>query len=931
MPKLPTSTYRLQFNKKFNFNSARKLIPYFKELGISHIYASPVFKASKGSVHGYDVVDPTQLNPELGKTGDFDRLISEARENNIYWMQDIVPNHMSFDFENKMLVDLLENGPESRFCNYFDVEWNFGHSGDKPRMLAPFLGKYYQESLEGGEILLDYDKNGFSINYYENKFPVRISSYSDILSSGFKKFQNKAGTNYPAVIKLLGLLHLIKLPSYENNDDRYHQIKFIKALLWELYSGDEQVRVYVNETIKRYNGIKGNPESYDFMDKLLSDQYFKLSYWKVANEEINYRRFFNINTLISLKVENEEVFNRTHSLIFKLLKEEKIDGLRVDHIDGLYDPEVYLKRIREKIGDRYLIVEKILETDEQLPSSWPVDGTTGYDFLNLVNGLFCKTENENKFNQIYTTFTRSTYSFENLVVDKKKLIIRTRMAGELERLSLLVDEIAKQDRYGADITLNGIKTALEEILVHFPIYRTYVNGKRIAKPEADYINRTIGELKYENPRIEHEINYIGMLLTLQHDKLSEELYDKSVNFILRFQQLTGPLMAKGFEDTALYIYNRLISLNEVGGNPSKFGFTLQEFHKKVRQRGIKWKFSLNSTSTHDTKRGEDVRARINVLSEIPDEWNKRIKKWQNINKKYKNDFAGQLFPDNNDEYFLYQTLIGALPFDYAVNWDEFLERIKNYAIKVVREAKVYTAWVKPDETYENAFLNFIDNILTESDYNLFLKDLREFQKYISYYGVLNSLSQTLIKMTAPGIPDFYQGSELWDLNLVDPDNRRPVNFKKRRGILAVIEEKRKKSNNDLFRYLFSYPENGALKLFLIQRILKARKKYTDLFEEGNYSRLNTVGKFKDNVISYLRRNEKEFFVAIAVRYLTDLVKENELPLKDVWENTSIFIPFETGNLTNLITSETLKIRGNIRIGEILSEFPVALLKGDITG
>jgi (1->4)-alpha-D-glucan 1-alpha-D-glucosylmutase len=830
-----------------------------------------------------------------------------------------------------MLIDLLENGPDSRFFNYFDVEWGFGHFGNKPEVLAPFLGKYYQDCLEGGEIQLGYDKSGFSINYFDKKFPVRVSSYSDILSLRLNKLQNKVGRNNPAVIKLLGLLHIIKfLPSYENNDERYHQIKFIKALLWELYS-DVQIRDFINETIKIYNGIKEKPESFDLMDKLLSDQYFRLAYWKVANEEINYRRFFNISSLISLKVENEEVFNRTHSLIFKLIKEEKIDGLRIDHIDGLYDPEVYLRRIRDRIGRKYLIVEKILEYDEQLPVSWPVDGTTGYDFLNIVNGLFCKSKNEDKFSRIYTTFTRNFFSFDELVVDKKKLIIRTRMAGELERLSLLVEEIAKQDRYGADITLNGIKTALEEILVHFPIYRTYINGKKITKSENDYINSTIGELKYRFPRIEHEINYIGNLLTMHHQNLSEELYEKSINFIMKFQQLTGPLMAKGYEDTVLYVYNRLISLNEVGGNPSNFGITLQEFHKKIRQRGIRWKFSLNATSTHDTKRGEDVRARINVLSEIPEEWNTRINKWHNMNLKYKQEFKGKYAPDDNDEYFLYQTLIGALPFEKEGNLNSFIKRIKDYAIKVVREAKVYTAWIKPDDNYENAYLNFIDKILAENESNLFLNDLKEFHRYVSYYGIFNSLSQTLIKMTAPGIPDFYQGSELWDFNLVDPDNRRPVNFIKRRRLMTAIQEKKKSGKEDLYKYLFSSPENGAIKLFLIQRILKARKKYSDLFGEGKYSTINVTGRFKDSVVSFLRRNEKEYFVVIAVRYLTEIIQKDELPLNEIWNNTGIFIPFKTSTVTNLITRENLAAEQNIRISKILNNFPVALLKGDIVG
>ncbi len=929
MTNLPAATYRLQFNKDFNFKSAVKLLPYLKELGISHIYASPVFKAAKGSMHGYDVVDQTCFNPDLGAEDDFNKLVEEAHRQDIYWLQDIVPNHMAFDFENKMLVDLLENGPDSRFFEFFDVEWSYIHFGDKPAMLAPFLGKYYQEALEGGEISLKYGEEGFSINYYDNKFPVRVGSYADILSLRFEKLQNKTGRNYPAVIKMLGLLHMIKfLPTFENIEERYNQIKFIKALLWELYSDDDIVRMCLNETLKIYNGVRRKPESFNLLDRLLSDQYFRLAYWKVANEEINYRRFFNISSLISLKIENECVFNRTHSLIFRLIKENKIDGLRVDHIDGLYDPEEYLHRIRERIDGRYLIVEKILGEDEILPENWPVEGTTGYDFLNIVNGLFCKTKNENKLSRIYTQFTRRASTFDDLAVDKKRLIISTRMAGELERLSLLVEDIAKHDRHGADITLIGIKTALEEILVHFPIYRTYVNGKNISEPEKEYINRTIGELKYNNPRIEYEIDYIGKLLALQYHDLSEGLNEKSINFIMKFQQLTGPLMAKGFEDTALYVYNRFISHNEVGGNPSKFGFTLGEFHKKIKYRGINWKHTLNTTSTHDTKRGEDVRARLNVLSEIPDQWHTRVKKWHNMNLKYKTEYNGRHLPDKNDEYFLYQTLVGAFPFEETPD-NIFVKRIKDYAIKVVREAKVYTAWVKPDETYENAFLHYIEKILAVSDTNLFLSDLIEFKKYITYFGIFNSLSQTLIKMTVPGVPDFYQGSELWDLNLVDPDNRRPVDFSEREDLLRFIDNNQKEKNK-LFEYLLSDMKNGAVKLYLIRKVIAARRRYPALFNEGKYSHLNSSGEYGKNVISFIRKSEDHIAVIVAPRFTTEVTEHNKLPLgKKTWKNTFIRVPFETEKLENAITNDIYEGETTLQIGDILKEFPAALLIGRI--
>ncbi len=928
---IPNSSYRIQFNPDFTFNSASEIIEYLWKLGVSDLYASPILKARKGSTHGYDVVDPNQLNSELGSEDEFYSLIEKLKSNQMFWLQDIVPNHMAYNYENQMLVDLLENGPNSRYHNIFDIEWRHPYFGENQRLLAPFLGSFYQQALEKRELKLLYGQEGFNINYYDNKLPLNFESYIELLSFNFEKLRNKLGRNNSDVIKYLGVLYVLKsLPSADEIDERYDQIKFVKGMLWELYSENLVVKAHINETLKAYNGETGNPESLNLLDNLLSKQYFRLSFWKVATEEINYRRFFNVNELISLKMENEETFYRTHSFIIKLIKDEVISGLRIDHVDGLYDPINYLQRLKNINKNLYLIVEKILALDENLPANWPVEGTSGYDFMNYLNGIFCRTENEKRFTNIYLRFIRVVYSFEKLAKEKKRLIVKTRMAGEVERLAFIIDGISQKDRFGVDITMHGIKEALEEILIDFPIYRTYINSDKIDESDKNYIENVINEVKENNPRLINEFNYIGNLLLLKYgDHYTVEQKAATLDFVMKFQQLTGPLMAKGFEDTALYIYNRFLSLNEVGGDPGKFGISLTEFHSYNKKKIKEWPHSFSSTSTHDTKRGEDVRARLNVLSEIPDEWEEKVKQWTRLNKLHQNYKNKGRAIDRNDEYFLYQTLVGSFPFNED-EYKQFIKRIKEYVIKAVREAKVYTAWLKPDNDYENAFTTFVEKILTESNNNLFLLDFIQFTKKISFYGIFNSLSQTLVKFTAPGIPDIYQGAELWDLTLVDPDNRRPVNYDIRRKYLEEIREKKENLNSQFLSELLREKENGKVKLFLIYNLLHSRKKYNSLFNHGDYSPVKVNGEYEKNVISFYRSYESNFALTVAPRFLTSLIKPGEMPLKDeIWKNTSITPPAGIKSWKNILTGEIIENKNSLKIGEILKNFPAALLFGKI--
>jgi len=927
--RIPTASYRIQFTPSFGFQEAKQIVSYLAELGISDLYASPVFKSRKGSLHGYDVVDPNRLNSELGTESHFERLIDHLKSCRMGWLQDIVPNHMAFDYENQMLVDVLENGLSSQYFHFFDIEWNHPYESIKSRVLAPFLGRFYGQSLEEGEIKLRYTKNGFSLGYYSQALPLRLESYVHLLTYRLHVLKKKLGGDHPDYVKLLGILYILKtLSSREEAHERYDQIKFIKTTLWELYHNNEDIRKFIKENIRIFNGKRGNPESFNLLNDLLSEQLFRLSFWKVATEEINYRRFFNINELLSLRVEDDDVFNHTHSLIFRLIEEEKITGLRIDHIDGLYDPTNYLARIREKAGELYIVVEKILDLEEELPSFWPVQGTTGYDFLNYVNGLFCRREHERQFNRIYTNLTGYSTTYDELVSEKKRLILGKHMAGDVDNLAHLMKAISSRDRHGSDITIYGLKRALVEVMAQFPVYRTYIGQGVSRQTDPSYIEEAIERAKGSSPGLLNELQFIERFLLLDFgDYLSEEDKNQWIHFVRRFQQFTGPLMAKGFEDTTFYVYNRLLSLNEVGGNPYRFGISMGDFHHFIEKRAALWPHSLNATSTHDTKRGEDVRARLNVLSEMPKEWERNIRAWSKINGKWKRKLYGRSVPDRNDEYFLYQTLVGAFPFYEGKERHTFRERVKEYIRKAVREAKVHTAWLKPDTDYENAFLSFVEEVLSPHEGNSFLGEFKAFQKKVAPYGMFNSLSQALIKITSPGVPDFYQGTELWDLNLVDPDNRRPVDFEKRRRFLGHIRKREDGDILDLISELLRTKEDGRIKLFLIYRGLKARNKHPEIFQKGAPIPLEAAGKFKDHVIAFGRNNQGKWAVTIVPRFLTSVIKEGEDPLgQRVWEDTHITLPERISNgWKNVITNQWVNTEGKLIIGEALKHFPVALL------
>lgn len=926
--RIPNATYRIQFNPSFGFTRAKSSVSYLADLGISDIYASPIFKAKKGSLHGYDVVEPTVINPELGGKKRFDELSRKLKKSDIGWIQDIVPNHMAYHHDNSMLMDILEKGERSNFYRFFDIDWDHQFDEMKGKLLAPFLGRFYGKCLEDGEIQLSLHKGQMRINYYGLKFPLFEDSYGRVLTHGLDGLKAKLESNQASWKRYCDILASIEKRKRIRRKGRREGERPFKKRLMEICEESREVKKYIQENIRLFNGHKGIPGSFDLLDGLHSAQLFRLSFWKVATQEINYRRFFNMNHLICLRVEDKRVFDHTHSLVFALLKEGKFTGLRIDHIDGLYDPTGYLRRLRRKAGDVFLVVEKILQPGEELLSVWPVQGTTGYEWLNQANSLFCERENAKKFDRIYSKFSGFDTPYDRLVSDKKRMIIGQHMAGDIDNLSRSLKKISAHARHGQDITLHGLRRAIVEIMAQFPVYRTYISGTWSRDKDTVYIKEAADRARKKNAGFLHEVDFVERFFLGQPDAFSPEERRHQRDFVRRFQQFTGPLMAKGFEDTVLYIYNRLLSLNEVGGSPDLFGSSLETFHRFNRRRAELWPHSMNATSTHDTKRGEDVRARLNVLSEIPEEWERNIRFWSRLNRNKKRKVNGVRIPDKNDEYFLYQTLVGAFPFQKE-ELHSFIDRMRGYIVKSVREAKVYTAWLEPDLAYEKAYVSFMEDILDTSGDNPFMQEFTVFQKKIAHYGVFNSLSQTLLKCTCPGVPDIYQGTELWDLSLVDPDNRRPVDFPKRKKFLNDIQAREKKNGPDLIKELRLSKEDGRIKLFLICKALETRRRNPGVFMRGTYLPLRVEGKGRRHIAAFARNADRRWAISIAPRLLTRVIDEENFPLgSSIWEDTVLLLPPKIPHLwKDVFSDRTIRSKNSLLIADILTHFPVALLLG----
>jgi len=987
--RIPRATYRLQFQGGFTFREARRILCYLDDLGVSDLYASPLFQPCFDDSHGYDVCSHTRFNPVIGTAEEFDAFAREIRNRGMGLILDLVPNHMGIAGDrNHWWMDVLENGPSSNFADYFDIDWHPAKPELENKVLLPILEDQYGKVLESGKFQLALEEGAFFIQYYQNKLPVAPRTYSMTLSHPLGRLLETLGKDHPHLQELQSILTAIGyLPTRteltpEKMEERNREKEVIKRRLAALYRQSPGIRAALNETIRIFNGAVGDPRSFDLLDALLKDQAYRPAFWRVASDEINYRRFFDINNLAAIRMEAPEVFEEAHRLVLRLLKEGKVTGLRIDHPDGLWKPAEYFKQLQQNfacwilearretpartaetgggfassekekgagcdprgIGDRplYVVAEKILCEGEELPRDWAISGTTGYDFLNLVNGLFVDSRNEKAFDRIYSQFIGTSIPFANLVNSSKKMIMLVSLSSEIHSLAHRLERIIETNRRYRDFTLNSLTFVLREIIACLPVYRPYISETRTVTPrDRSSIEKAVEEAKRRNPRTAEAIfDFIRETLLLQSlPDFSEEDQGRLVRFVMKFQQITGPVMAKGVEDTAFYVYNRLASLNEVGGHPDRFGVSAAEFHKQNRERLRSWPNALLTTSTHDTKRGEDVRARLNALSEIPGEWRAALSRWSRRNSAKKTAVDGQPAPDRNDEYLFYQTLIGAWPSaaDSKEAFDSFRERISGYMLKAVQEAKVHTSWVNPNEEYIAAIQKFIAAALDPGIKNLFLEDIRHFQRRIAYFGHWNSLAQVLLKLTAPGVPDLYQGGELWDLNLVDPDNRRPVDFEHRQTLLrSLLDQIRLGEKNQLLlaRELMKTPWDPQIKLFVVAQTLRFRRQHPDVFWRGDYLPLEATGEKKDFVVSFSRIFGRKAVVVAVPRLIVGLMAGGEEPPvgQAVWKDTKVELPARLGtgfrNVFTGVAGVATREGGKffLPLAEEMSDFPIALLE-----
>jgi (1->4)-alpha-D-glucan 1-alpha-D-glucosylmutase len=947
---VPTATYRLQFNKAFTFDDATEIVDYLDRLGISHCYASSYFKAVPGSTHGYDVVDPTRLNPEIGDRESYNRWIEMLRAHHMGHIVDLVPNHMGIaKSANAWWQDVLENGPSSQYASFFDIDWHPLKQELENQVLLPILGDSYGAVLERQEITLEYVGGAFNARYLDTVLPIAPGTYDRILGLDSEPLLAEiegtdAGTEFLSILTAIRHLPGREAHTPELRSERNREKEVIKRRLAGLTADSPAVLTHIQRAVTTLNGKTGSPRSFDRLDALLSAQPYRLAYWRVAAEEINYRRFFDINQLAALRMEDPDVFERTHAFAFELLREGCIDGMRIDHVDGLYDPGDYLERLQARArevrpdlfsGDRrlYLVVEKILGLDEWLPS-WPVEGTTGYEFLVRINGLFVDAGNERAGTEAYERFTRLRVPFREFAYRCKQLVLRMSMASELQVLGHDLNRFSERNRHYRDFTLNLLVYAMREIIASFPVYRTYVNSREdVTAHDRRYIDHAVNEAKRRNPRHPGVVfEFVRGLLLKKADYIPEEERGEHLKFVSKFQQVTSPVTAKGIEDTALYLYNRLVSLNEVGGEPDKFGVAPDALHAWLADRARNWPQGLSTTSTHDTKRSEDVRARINVLSELPGEWRQATGRWARINRKARSLIEGESYPSRNEEYLFYQTLVGTWPFDAmtAEQEREYHQRIHDYMLKTMREAKVFTSWLNPSEPHETAMSRFVQMVLSPNNVS-FRQDFAEFASRVARYGIYNSLAQLAIKIAAPGVPDFYQGTELWDFSLVDPDNRRPVDYRRRRELLDAIELP-ESDRGTLASALLQHPEDERLKLFATTAMLRARRAAHEVFRCGRYEPLAVEGSAREHVFAFGRVLGRRQALVCVPRLVTTLAPDGTVPLGELWGDTRISVPEGAPRCyRQLFTGVCAAVfddngRQWIRAADVFAQFPIAFLE-----
>ncbi|MBV8610501.1 MAG: malto-oligosyltrehalose synthase, partial [Singulisphaera sp.] len=942
----PGATYRLQLHRGFRLDDVVRIVDYLADLGITDCYFSPFLHARPGSTHGYDVFDHGRINPEIGDEAAHRRMVARLLERGMGRVLDVVPNHMGVGSTNQFWLDILELGPQAQSARFFDIDWNPVKDVLAGRLLLPILEDLYGKVLEAGLLKLEREGGSFWILYHQHRLPLSPRSYPRVLDRRAAEFRARFDPTDEDISEFLSIRDAIRnlpAPNSTDQEDLEHvrrEKEIIKRRIGLLCAQSDRLRVFIDEDVASFRGTEGDARSFDAMHELLEDQIYRLAYWRVAAEEINYRRFFDVNELAGLRTEDPTIFDLTHELIFCWAREGGVTGLRIDHPDGLADPLGYFRRLQERLflgacrerldaegrGDvweqivaplreRYratvtedpssplfrrfpIVVEKILSRGESLPGNWPIDGTVGYEYLNVLNGIFIDTSVADEIDATYREFTGDQQPVAEVVHESKLLVADRLLASELTTLTRQLGRAAECDRKSRDFTLNDLRRVLREVIACFPVYRTYLQpGAPTLAQDREVIEQAVARARSRSPEVDATVfEFVRDVLLLQEPEiLTEGCRARWDRFVIRFQQTTGPVQAKGLEDTTFYRQVRLASLNEVGGDPSRFGNSPSLFHALNVLRLKEWPGGLSATATHDTKRGEDARIRIDVLSELPGEWRTRLARWSRWNTRKR--LALNQPPDAREEHLFYQTLIGAWPFggpDDAPP-EGFVARIQEYMVKAAREAKLNTSWIDPDPTYAEEFRQFVAETIGGPDIRPFLDDFLPFQRRVARVAVVHSLAQTLLKLVSPGIADIYQGCELWDFNLVDPDNRRPVDYEHRARLLDQIrgELSAGRPRVEVARRLFAQPEDGVIKLYLIWTVLNHRKADLPLYMQGTYRPLDVLGDLRGNVVPVLRRRDGRTTIAVAPRLVAGLMGDDASrpPLgRDAWGETQLVLP-----------------------------------------
>lgn len=940
----PTATYRIQFHPDFKFADADKLIPYLHELGISHLYSSPSVKSRRGSPHGYDVADPLRINAELGTEQEVNQLVERLHQHGMGLLLDIVPNHMAASQENPWWMDVLENGRDSTYAPFFDIDWEVPGSKfpeiEKNRVVLPILTDFYERVLTDQRITLHIDEKGFFLEVENNRVPINPRTYHPILETCLNFLTNSATAGQSTVDQIRKILaDVCALPA-----GAAEMRSQIKRELWQFYLAEPVARATLDEIIRTLNGTMGDARSFFQLNSLIGQQAYRLAFWRTAAEEINYRRFFGLNDLISLREEDPNVFESVHALIFRLIAEKKISGLRIDHIDGLRDPLDYLRRLQSagKLGrqddealNMYTVVEKITSGLEELPPEWPVAGTTGYDFANAVNTLFVDAKGSRDLEVIYRDFTGIHSSFSDTWYVRKRQVMEDIFASDIRSLSFRLGRLAAIDRLGRDIPMQELVRGLKEITARLGVYRTYCRTFELSSRDRRYIDEAIRVARARTPSgavSEPAFDFLRQIFLLE---ATPELWDRNddwLDFIMRWQQLTGAVMAKGFEDTAFFVHHGLISLNEVGANPFRrqVRFGVSGFHQYNQRMLAEHPLTLNATSTHDTKWSEDVRARINVLSELPEEWKANLTRWAELNRPRKTEVDGRVVPSPNEEILVYQSMLGVWPFEplEQVDLPALKQRIETFVLKAMREAKTHSSWISPNERHEAAHRDFTSAILDPTPENVFLTEFSAFARKIAVYGAVSGYSQALLKMTSPGVPDLYQGTELWRLSLTDPDNRRPVSFPRRVSFLEDLKNMELERTPSKFAELLATWEDGRLKLWLTKCVLNFRRAHRDLFERGGYVPIEAEGRHRESVCSFARVAGSKWALIVVPRLVTRVVGPGKFPIGQIWDDGTLRLPAAApSRWWNLFTREELAISKHkfLRLAETFSHLPFSVL------